>query len=40
VSDPEDEAVWLATEYVPPPSSQTLDRTRNWGTRVFEVPTG
>jgi hypothetical protein len=32
--------VWLATEYVPPPSSQTVDGKRDWGTRVFEVPTG
>jgi len=39
-SDPAAEAVWLATEYMPPASSQTLDHKRNWGTRVFEVPTG
>jgi hypothetical protein len=31
-------AAWLATEYVPPRSSQTTNRERNWGTRVFEVP--
>ena len=31
------DAVWLATEYVPPRSSQTSTRERNWGTRVFEV---
>ncbi|WP_295696426.1 hypothetical protein [Lapillicoccus sp.] len=30
-------AVWLATEYVPPPRSQTPDRRRNWGTLVFSV---
>ena len=29
--------VWLATEYVPPRSSQTPDGRRNWGTRVFSV---
>ncbi len=28
---------WLATEYVPPKSSQTTDGRRNWGTRVMEV---
>ena len=31
------DAVWLATEYVPPTSSQTSTRNKNWGTRVFEV---
>jgi hypothetical protein len=33
-------SVWLATEYIPPKSSQTVDGVRNWGTRVLEVPTG
>ncbi|GAC1345924.1 MAG: hypothetical protein NVS4B7_12980 [Ktedonobacteraceae bacterium] len=28
---------WMATEYIPPLSSQTPDRLRNWGTRVLEV---
>jgi hypothetical protein len=37
VLDPRADAVWLATEYVPPRASQTSTRTRNWGTRVFEV---
>ena len=37
---PSGKAVWLATEYVPPPASQTPDGKRDWGTRVFEVPTG
>jgi hypothetical protein len=37
---PNQKAVWLATEYVPPASSQTIDGKRDWGTRVFEVPTG
>ena len=37
---PNEKAVWLATEYVPPKSSQTEDGKRDWGTRVFEVPTG
>jgi hypothetical protein len=37
---PSGEAIWLATEYVPPTSSQTTDRKGNWGTRVFEVPVG
>ena len=38
VLDPTGTSVWLATEYVPPLSSQTLDGARNWGTRVFDVP--
>ncbi len=35
--DPGGKAFWLATEYVPPTSSQTTDGLRNWGTRVMEV---
>jgi hypothetical protein len=27
----------MATEYMPPKSSQTQDGRRNWGTRVFQV---
>jgi len=34
---PTGEAIWLATEYVPPRSSQTTDGKGNWGTRVSEV---
>ncbi len=37
VLDPSGSSVWLATEYVPPKSSQTADRLRNWGTRVLEI---
>jgi hypothetical protein len=37
VIDPTVQAVWLATEYVPPLSSQTPDGVSNWGTRVLEV---
>jgi hypothetical protein len=37
VLDPGGKAFWLATEYVPPKSSQTSDGLRNWGTRVMEV---
>ncbi len=37
---PNQKAVWLATEYVPPKPSRTVDGIRDWGTRVFEVPTG
>jgi hypothetical protein len=37
VLDPSASAVWLATEYVPPKSSQTPDGLHNWGTRVLEV---
>jgi hypothetical protein len=35
--DPSGTSIWLATEYVPPKSSQTPDGLRNWGTRVLEV---
>src|SRR2546428_5165201 len=28
---------WMATEYIPPRSSQTTDGKQNWGTRVIEV---
>jgi len=35
--DPTHNNFWLATEYIPPLSSQTVDGRRNWGTRVFEV---
>ncbi len=35
--DPSGSSVWLATEYVPPKSSQTEDGVRNWGTRVLDV---
>jgi hypothetical protein len=37
VLDPSGKSVWLATEYVPPKSSQTPDGIRNWGTRVMNV---
>ena len=40
VIDPTADAFWLATEYMPPLSSQTPDGLRNWGTRVFEVSAG
>ena len=40
VIDPSAQAVWLATEYVPPKSSQTPDGLSNWGTRVLEVAVG
>ena len=40
VMDPTAPAVWLATEYMPPLSSQTPDRVSNWGTRVLEVAVG
>lgn len=35
--DPDHNRFWLATEYVPPVSSQTTDGNTNWGTRVFEI---
>jgi hypothetical protein len=37
VPDPSADAAWMATEYVPPLSSQTTDGRRNWGTRVIQV---
>ena len=37
IVDPSGESIWLATEYIPPLSRQTVDGLRNWGTRVFEV---
>jgi hypothetical protein len=39
IADPSGEGIWLATEYIPPLSSQTVDGLQNWGTRVFEVST-
>jgi hypothetical protein len=39
IVDPSGESIWLATEYVPPLSRQTVDGLQNWGTRVFEVST-
>ena len=35
--DAASDTVWLATEYIPPLSSQTTTRTRNWGTEVMQV---
>lgn len=35
--DPITNNFWMATEYMPPQSSQTLDGLRNWGTGVIEV---
>jgi hypothetical protein len=40
VLDPSGTSIWLATEYVPPTTSQTPDRLRNWGTRVLNVSPG
>ncbi len=40
VVDPSGESIWLATEYIPPLSRQTVDGLRNWGTRVLEVSVG
>jgi hypothetical protein len=39
VVDPSGESIWLATEYMPPLSRQTVDGLQNWGTRVVEVST-
>jgi hypothetical protein len=35
--DPKTDTFWLATEYIPPVSSQTTTRASNWGTEVLEV---
>jgi hypothetical protein len=40
VLDPSGRSFWLATEYVPPKSSQTTDGLTNWGTRVLDVSAG
>ncbi len=37
ILSPNESSFWLATEYVPPASSQTTDGEQNWGTRVLEV---
>ena len=35
--DPDTQFIWMATEYIPPLSSQTTDGLRNWGTGVIAV---
>jgi hypothetical protein len=35
--DPNTNNFWMATEYIPPKSSQTTDGLQNWGTGVIEV---
>ena len=37
VLDPTGKSFWMATEYIPPKNSQTLDGVSNWGTRVVEI---
>jgi len=37
ILSPNVNSFWMATEYVPPKSSQTTDGKQNWGTRVIEV---
>ena len=37
VLDATTDSVWMATEYMPPLTSQTTDRLRNWGTRVLQL---
>lgn len=37
IFDPDHNSFWLATEYIPPRSSQTVNKKRDWGTRVLEV---
>jgi hypothetical protein len=37
VFDQSSDSVWMATEYMPPKSSQTTDGRRPWGTRVIQV---
>jgi hypothetical protein len=38
VPDDTSDSAWLATEYIPPKSSQTTTGAANWGTRVLKVP--
>jgi len=38
--DPKTDTVWLGAEYIPPVSSQTTTRRRNWGTEVLQVSLG
>ena len=40
VPDSSSDAAWLATEYIPPLSSQTTNGRQNWGTRLIKVPLG
>ncbi len=40
VPDPTSDSAWMATEYIPPKSSQTSTGGRNWGTRVIHVALG
>lgn len=37
VLDPGSDSVWMATEYMPPLSSQTTNGRRPWGTRVLHL---
>jgi hypothetical protein len=37
VLDPASDSVWMATEYMPPLTSQTTNGRRPWGTRVLNV---
>lgn len=34
---PDEKSVWLATEYIPPRSSQTVNQIADWGTFVMQV---
>ena len=37
ILSPDGNSFWMATEYIPPKSSQTIDGQQNWGTRVIQV---
>jgi hypothetical protein len=37
ILSPDGQSFWMATEYIPPLSSQTPDGLQNWGTRVIQV---
>ena len=37
VLDPQTDSVWMATEYMPPKSSQSTNGRRPWGTRVLNL---
>lgn len=40
VLDPTTDSVWMATEYMPPKSSQSSNGRRPWGTRVLHLSLG
>ena len=37
ILSPDGNSFWMATEYIPPKSSQTIDGKQNWGTGVIQL---